>query len=113
MSVEIRPATGEEILAFYAQRLLLHHVAVVDGEPVAMAGVARDGDELWAFLDVGEHAKAAGAAIIIAMRRKLKELKQTVFVQCENEQAERLLAAIGFAPTQRMRGKLRVWTYHG
>lgn len=112
--MEIRAPTPEEEMRFLGHRdpcIRELKCAVVDGKVAAMSGVMRDPryhgtifeeDGCWiGFLTVAPGAKLASWPVITAMRRFLKEQTEPVIVQMDDAfpTAPRLLAALGFQPT--------------
>ena len=128
----IREATPEEEVAFFGQRDPgMRHLscAVVDGQPIAMAGVIRDPryqgslfeeDGRWiGFLDVREPMTVPWMAVV-AIRRFLLEQTEPVIVQWDDAlpTAEPLLRALKFQPTaefipdfRQPSRKLRIWLW--
>src|SRR5690349_19686477 len=112
MTPEIRPPTPEEFAAFYQPRLVWHEAAIVDGKIVAVAGISREGDSYWGFLDIVDHARLEpriGKKIVWALREGLRRSDHKIHVQCADARAERLLQAIGLVPTDGTRGRFNVW----
>ena len=131
--IEVRSATKEEIrsyLGFLPRGIRFVSAAVRDGEIVAMSGVVRDplvyGSILeeegrWiAFLDVTGFDPREGVRAVKAIAQRLKSLNDEIWVYCETKhpKAERLLAVLGFQPTDEIRPnwrnyeqKLRMWKW--
>lgn len=133
MTMEIRTPTPQEEAAFFGHNS--PHIrdlfaGFVDGKCVAMCGVMRDPrfagsifeeNGRWiAFLQLAPDAQPLGAKAVLAIRRYLKAQTEPIVAQCEDFQpkAERLLAILGFKPTDRFEAdfrqrtrKLRIWTW--
>ena len=115
-SYEFRLATENDMKLFYETAVLpkmeFVHVCLVDGKPVAVAGIIPDPDYAgsWmddgakpmAFMDVGkEFPKHLGFDAVRRLRDVLTKRPGEVFVQHDHKfpTAEKLLRAIGFTPT--------------
>ena len=115
-SYEFRLATENDMKLFYETAVLpkmeFVHVCLVDGKPVAVAGIIPDPDYAgsWmddgakpmAFMDVGkEFPKHLGFDAVRRLRDVLTKRKGDVYVQHDHRfpSAEKLLRAIGFKPT--------------
>jgi hypothetical protein len=118
----IREPTPEEEMRFFGHRdpcIRDLRCAVANGRVVAMSGVMRDPqyhgtifeeDGRWiGFLTVAPDARLAGWTVIAAMRRFLKEQTEPIVVQMDDAypQAPRLLAVLGFRPTDEILADFR------
>lgn len=84
----------------------------IDGAVYAIGLVRRHERRLWGTLDTRPGVNALG--MIRAIRNIIREYGEPVYVECQSYKhatAERLLKAIGFAPTDEWRNGMRVWRY--
>lgn len=131
--MDIRPATPEEERAFYgrnndAVRDLM--AGVENGRVIAMSGVIRDPrfhgsifeeDGRWiGFLELAHDVGPLGFQPVLAMRHYLKNQTEDIVVICDDTlpKAEKLLAVLGFKPTEHFEAdfrqpkrKLRIWVW--
>jgi hypothetical protein len=113
---EFRRATEPELKLFYETAVLpkmeFVHICMMDGKPVAVAGIIPDPDYTgsWmddgakpmAFMDIGkDFPKHLGFDAVRRLRDVLKKYRSDVFVQHDHQfpSAVKLLHALGFRPT--------------
>jgi hypothetical protein len=99
---EIRPATADDLARFYGsppERTMRALVAVLDGEPIAVAGIAyqRPGQPPYLFSDLKPEMRRHRKAIVKGARQMLRDLARPGLVAIAGEPtAPRLLARLGF-----------------
>jgi hypothetical protein len=135
LSYECREPTEHELKLFLEflilPKLEWAKAVFIDGAMVALAGILPDPGyrdtileeeaRTIAFLEVhGEVGRAAGLDIVRRLRGVLRELGRTVYIQHDEElpNSGKLLAVLGFEPTNEIRPdlrrtgkKLRVWRW--
>lgn len=131
--MQIREMTEDEERDFFGRNdpsIRALSGAFVDGKCIAVAGVIRDPlyygtmfeeDGRWiGFLQLADGTAPLGPHVVIAMRHFLKKQAEPLIVQCEDflPKAEKLLAVLGFTPTDRYEAdfrmpsrKLRIWKW--
>lgn len=114
VKAEVSRATLAEAEAFFALRYE-HHIAKVDGQPMAMGTLLRVQDKLWGYLDVREGmTPAQRRAVLFAAVRGLRTISEPVYVTSNegvNPRALKLLRALGFTPTGETINGVNIWVY--
>lgn len=105
----------DELAEFYANPLE-HRLLRVDGVGVACGIVVEDPNgRLWGFLDIkADRLATHGPVIVRAVHRYLIELGKPVLVLSHVDvfpTADRLLAILGFKPTEHHSDGKRVWLW--
>jgi hypothetical protein len=117
MSARVEPATEDDIRLFARDNLptLRAWAGKVDGETVALFGLAREDGRWWVFFNITDEARpykvtiAKAAKMLMAEARKMG-LAYVYAVPDENEpMAVRWMLSLGFKPDQRS-GSLMRWT---
>ena len=89
-------------------------VAEQDGKRFGSAAVCLSDDRIWVFLDV-ERSLSRGAvtALMRAMQDGLIETNRVIHTACNiaHASAPRLLALLGFTPTDEIRDGYPVWVW--
>lgn len=111
---DVARATHAEAEAFFALRYE-HHVAKIDGQPVAMGTLLRTQGRLWAYLDVRDGMTSSQKrAVLFAALRGLRSMTEPVHVTSNegvNPRALKLLRALGFRPTGEIINGVNIWVY--
>lgn len=111
MTASIRPARIEDFRAYYGEAI--EQVALeINGRTLAIGVVLRHEGRLWGTLDTRPGVNVM--AMIRAVQAAILRQGEPVFVECQSHKhatAERLLKAIGFAPTDEWRNGMRVWRH--
>ena len=124
MSYECRQPTAEELKLFLEFQVIPKlewcKAIFIGGEMRALAGILPDPNyqgsfleeeaRTIAFLDVhGELGQAVGLDIVRRLRGALREMGRTVFIQHDDElpNSRKLLAVLGFEPTDEIKADLR------
>lgn len=110
--IEVRPASNIDMQVLHGddgKRVTEGHIAVHEGRVVASGGFLRIDGVLWAFLNITE--EIGGLAILLAVRRGLKNATEMVYAPCDErqEQSKRLLKILGFKPTNQKRHGMVIW----
>lgn len=90
------------------------YVAVRNNLVIGIAGIMRNGDTVWGFLDAAPGVKSP----VVLHRRALRflsEIKETVKVVCDTRfaSAEKWLLRLGFVKTEEEYGGMNVWVRNG
>lgn len=107
--MQVRKASAQDVMRAYG---LEAWVGVVDNKVTCIGGFRRDGEHLWAFLDVFNNTKMP-VRLFRVIKRKLEQKGQTTLAICDAkyETAPRLLSMLGFEQTDEMLNGLRVWIW--
>ena len=97
---EIRPATAADLAAYYGEpprRTMRAWVAVLDGKPIAVAGVAYEaGKPHYLFSEMRPEMKRYRKAILRGGRRVLEDTKgMRLLASCSSPGASRFLVHLG------------------
>jgi hypothetical protein len=99
---EIRPATAADLARFYGQapqRTMRALVAILEGEPVAVAGIAyqKPGQQPYIFSDLKPEMRRHRKAIVRGARAMLAQLARPGLMALAGEPTSpRLLTRLGF-----------------
>jgi hypothetical protein len=85
-------------------------------EPIASGGFYSYRGRRWVYLNIDAEnlPPKVGARIVLALRKRLREVDVPVYSALESrkhETAERLDALLGFRPTDEWFGGMRLWVY--
>ncbi len=104
---EASPALLKKLIGAHAAHV---ERAWVMDDASALGGFCRFEGRLWAFYDV---LGPVGPRVFYAIRSVLEAQEEDVFAPCNDlhATAPRLLALLGFVPTQETRFAMRVWKW--
>jgi hypothetical protein len=111
MTAVLRPALPDDWRGYYGEPVA-QTALEIDGAVCAIGLVRRQEGRLWGTLDTRPGVKAL--TMIRAIRNIISAYDEPVYVECQSYKhatAERLLKAIGFAPTEEWRNGMRVWRH--
>jgi hypothetical protein len=110
-NVALREASDSEIAAIF--RAGADHVmATVDGEPVAYARYQTIDGRRWAMLNVLAPIAPRNVPVVFyALKRRLCEEREPVYVQANRDSSTRLLRLLGLAPTGEVFLGKAVWLW--
>jgi hypothetical protein len=108
--MKIRPATRAEIESFYGDYAgFMDHVhAAIEGNRIlAMGGLSHQDGKCWGSLDIRERPQSGVFGLVKALIRGIKAAGGPVYVQCNDDSADRFLRLIGFIPTNNLQPDMR------
>lgn len=117
--LEVRPATREDAIAFMGEcrHTMKAFVAIHDGEPIALGGLAFIKGRVVAFCDLGDgqakqRPKTLHKAALAVMKAALESGHRYVFAERDIEEptAARWLSRLGFKPIDD-NGMVMLWQH--
>jgi hypothetical protein len=110
-SIALREASDAEIAAIF--RLGADHVmATVDGQPVAYARYQTIEGRRWAMLNIiAPIAPGNVSMVFYALKRRLQEECEPVYVAAQSASSTRLLRLLGLEPTGETFAGKEVWAW--
>lgn len=116
-NIEVRPATREDIFAFMGEcrQTMKAFVAIHEGKPIALGGLAFIKGRVVAFCDLGDdqakrHPKTLHKAALGVMKAALDSRHRYIFAERSETEptAARWLERLGFRPVDQA-GKVMLW----
>lgn len=115
MVATVRVPSLAEVEEFYGLRMR-HHIAEINGVPLAMGTLARTNGQLWGWFDRREGLNTRqGMAVIRALMRGLRDIGEPVYVTCNegvHANASRLLRLVGFKRTGQQTNGFDIWVHN-